>query len=303
MLKVGIRKKTKESIAGWVFISPMIVGMLLFLTFPLIFSIVISFTNYTIGMDIFGGDYQFIGFENYRNALYDVFFMQGMINILITCAGIPIGLVISLIITNLLVSNPKFAIIFKAIYYVPTICGMVAITFIWQWIYAPMYGLINQVLASINIPTVAFVGSKQFFIPSMIVMGIWSGMGTMILLLFASLKAISKQLYEAASIDGANFFQKFIHITIPGLSPTIFYILVTGISGTLQEFTKFQIMRGGVVSDWSVTPAWWIYNYTIDSAYGFQLGYASSLGIILGVFILIISAIQFVISRMWVSYD
>ena len=114
-----------------------------------------------------------------------------------------------------------------------------------------MYGLINKFLMGIGVTneSIAFLGRKNFLI-SMIVMGIWSGMGTSILLLFASLKNVSKQLYEAASIDGANFAQKFVHITLPAVSPTTFYILITGISGTLQEFTRFKVMRGDKLTVW-----------------------------------------------------
>ena len=137
-----------------------------------------------------------------------------------------------------------------------------------------------------------FLGEDYFF-PSMIVMGIWSGLGTSVLLLFAALKNISKSLYEAAEIDGCNGFQKFLHVTLPGVSPITFYILITGIMGSFQDFSRFQVVRGGVR---------YIYNYS-SSTWNYQLGYASALGILLGLVILCLSAFNFVISKLWVKYE
>lgn len=292
------KKKLSDNLTGWLFIAPILIGTLLFLAFPLGFAIYISFWKYQNFQFI-----EFVGLQNYADIFYDQYFMKGMMNILITCIGVPIGMALSLILTNVMLANPKCQIVFKTIYYVPTICGAVAITFIWQWMYAPMYGLINTLLMNLGITTksIAFTG-RQYFLPSMIVMGVWSGLGVSILLFYASLKSISKQLYEAASIDGANFFQKFIHITLPAVSPTTFYVLITGISGTLQEFTRFQVMSGGNINEWNVTPVWWIY-YQTQAFAGFNYGYASAMGIFLGFLILIVSALQFVGSRLWVNYD
>ncbi|HHT67468.1 MAG TPA: sugar ABC transporter permease [Erysipelotrichaceae bacterium] len=294
------RKKINDNLTGWLFILPMVVGTLCFLAFPLIFALIISFWKYQNFQFV-----EFVGFQNYSDIFYDEYFMKGMINILISCIGVPIGILLSLILTNIMVANPKFSIVFKTIYFIPTICGAVAITFIWKWMYAPMYGLINTFLMKVGWAekSIGFLG-REYFLPSLMVMGIWSGLGVSILLFFASLKSVSKQLYEAASIDGANFFQKFIHITLPAVSPTTFYILITGISGTLQEFSRFQIMRGGTgaITLWSVTPTWWIY-YNTTAASGFNYGYASAMGIFLGILILIVSALQFVGSKLWVNYD
>lgn len=291
------KKKVMESLTGWLFVAPIIVGTLLFLAFPLGYAVVISFTD---TQATFEGS-KFVGFENYITAFEEPLFMQGMINVLITCLGVPIGIFIAIILTNLLVSNPKGSTIFKSIFYVPTICGSIAISFIWQSMYAQGYGVINQALKTLGWITtdINFISDKYFLL-SMIIMGVWAGLGTSILLLFASLKGVNKQLYEAASIDGANFLQKFHYITLPALSPTVFYILVTGISGTLQEFSRFQAMAGSHgTPEWAMSPVWFIY---IRTANNFR-GQAAACGIILGIFILIISAFQFVGSRLWVNYD
>ncbi len=290
-------KKIKESLVGWLFIAPLLIGLLMFLAFPIGYAVWLSFTDTTATTE----NANFIGLANYAQVFQEPLFMQGMINVLINALGVPIGILIATVLTNLLVSNPKCSIIFKSIYYIPTICGAIAISFIWQSMYAQGYGIFNQILKDLGwIKTdINFISDKNF-LGSMIVMGVWSGLGTSILLLFASLKAVSKQLYEAASIDGASFVQKFFKITLPALSPTIFYILVTGISGSLQEFSRFQAMAGAKgTPQWAMSPVWFIYIRTTNN----MRGEAAAAGIILGLFILIVSAFQFVGSRLWVNYD
>lgn len=291
------KKRLMENITGWIFIAPLLIGILMFLAFPLGYAVVISFTDTYATVN----GAHFIGFQNYITAFQEPLFTQGIINVLITCIAVPIGIFIAIILTNLLVSNPKGSIIFKSIFYVPTICGSIAISFIWQSMYAQGYGVINQALKNLGWITtdINFISDKNFLV-SMMVMGVWSGLGTSILLLFASLKSVNKQLYEAASIDGANFLQKFKYITLPALSPTVFYILVTGISGTLQEFSRFQAMAGSHgTPEWAMSPVWFIY---IRTANNFR-GQAAACGIILGFFILLISAFQFIGSKLWVNYD
>ncbi|MCR5491662.1 MAG: sugar ABC transporter permease [Bacilli bacterium] len=291
------KKRLKEAFAGWVFVAPLLIGILLFLAFPLGYAFVISFTDAEASME----GAEFVGFDNYITAFQEPLFMQGMINVLITCAAVPVGIFIAVILTSLLVNNPKGSLLFRAIFYVPTICGSIAISFIWQSMYAQGYGVINQTLKGLGwiSEDINFISDKNFLI-SMMVMGVWAGLGTSILLLYASLKGVSKTLYEAASVDGANFLQKFRYITLPALSPTIFYILVTGISGTLQEFSRFQALAGAHgTPEWAMSPVWFIY---IRTANNFR-GQATACGIILGACILIISAFQFVGSRLWVNYD
>ncbi|MCF0107400.1 MAG: sugar ABC transporter permease [Bacilli bacterium] len=296
------KKKISEAITGWLFIAPLCIGMLLFLAFPLVYAIVISFTSFN-GFD--QSTFKFVGFDNFVRVFNDSEFWYGMRNVMLSCLGVPIGVALALILTNILVSNPKCSIVFKSIYYVPTICGAVAITFIWKWLYFPSdNGLINSILTTLfGCKPITFI-SRENFIPSMMVMGIWSGMGVSVLLIYASLKGVNKQLFEAASIDGANFLQKFWYITIPAVSPTLFYILITGISGNMQEYARFSIMGGNNALDWNVTPVWAIVGYVQGSGgKPFEAAYACSMGLVLGVFILIVSAIQFVVSKYWVNYD
>jgi multiple sugar transport system permease protein len=289
-------KKRKDVATAWAFLAPMIVGFLFFTAFPLVYAIVMSFTEY----HLFDTPV-FIGWDNYVAAFQDEYFKSSLVNACINAIGVPIGILISLLLASLSNLFPRIGSFFRTLYFIPTICGAVAITFIWQWMYAPLYGLLPTFFASIGLPNINFLG-KDYFLPSMIVMGLWSGIGTSLLLLFAALKNVPNQLYEAADVDGANFFQKFIHVTLPGVSPITFYCLITGISGSFQDFTRFQVMRGGSYSTWNIMPVWWIYQQT--TTFGdYNVGYASALGVILGLIIVALSTIQFVLARWWVHYD
>lgn len=292
------KRKISDHLFGYAFSLPLVIGLCMFFFGPLIYAIFLSFTNYSFAnMDSF----KWVGLDNYVNAFSDKWFLRSLINALVNCIGVPIGIFIALVLSNFLVNNKRFSVLFRTIYYIPTICGAVAITFIWRWLYAPLYGVLPKLFEAMGIPNMNFLG-EDYFLPSMIVMGVWSGIGTSTLLLFAQLKSISKSLYEAAMIDGCNAFQRMIHVTVPGVSPIMLYILMTGIIGSFQDFSRFQVMRGDSLSYWSVMPVWYIYKYA-SSEWNYQLGYASALGILLGIIILLLTLVNFIISRFWVKYE
>lgn len=135
---------------------------------------------------------------------------------------------------------------------------------------------------------------------SMIIMGVWSGIGTSVLLLYSSMNGVDKSLYEAASVDGANSFQQLLHITVPAISPVVFYILFTGILGSFQDFARFQVMASNSPAEYNIMPVWEIYQQVVS---GGNLAYGCALGIILGLIIIAISALQFAVSKFWVNYE
>lgn len=292
------RKKVADGVSGALFVAPLCIGLGLFLAFPLIYALVISFTDYQMNAPEL---MKFVWFDNYIRAFQDEWFLSGLRNALINAIGVPIGMFCALLLSTFILRVKKGGALFKVLLYVPTVCSAVAITFIWQWMFQGEYGLLNRMLVAIGLPKVSFLNRHNFW-GSMIFMGVWSGLGTSILLFYAQLKNIPNQLYEAAMVDGANAFQSFFHITIPGVSPVSFYILLTGIAGSFQDFTRFQVMTGDSMQEWNVMPVWYIYKFTsVD--YGYRLGYASAMGIILGIILIVISLIQFFVSRYWVHYD
>ncbi len=289
------RIRRSEYVWGWIFILPITLGFLLFTAFPLIVSFYYSFTEY----DLFHAPV-WIGLANFAELFKDTLFLRGLLNALIYTIGVPVGAMLALILASLLVHTSRGSLALRMIFYLPTICSAVAITFIWQWMYAPTYGILANLMKSLGLPQVSFLSSGRIML-SMMVMGVWSGMGVSMLLFYSALHNVSRTLYDAASLDGANAFQKFIHITMPGVSPVMFYVLITGILGSFQAFTNFQIMTNDTINYSNVMPVWWIYKYT--GPYGYRYGYASALGLVLGLILIVISAIQFVVSKFWVKYD
>lgn len=292
------RKKVRDTTTGVLFAAPLSIGLLLFLAFPLVYALIISFTNYQMN---FPDDTVFVGLDNYINAFKDEWFVYSLRNALINAIGVPIGMFCALFLSTFIMRIKKGGAIFKVILYIPTVCSAVAITFIWQWMFQGEYGLLNRILTALGMAKVSFLNKHNFWY-SMIFMGVWGGLGTSILLFYASLKNIPKQLYEAAAVDGANAWQSFWHITFPGVSPVSFYILLTGIAGSFQDFTRFQVMTGDSMQPWNIMPVWYIYKFT-SADFGYKLGYASAMGIILGLILIVISVVQSLISKAWVHYD
>ena len=295
------RRTRNEYIWGWVFITPLTVGFLLFTAFPLVLSIFYSFTSY----DLFHAP-EWIWFDNFIEIFTSPtdWFLESLVNALIYTIGVPLGAFFSLIISSMLVNIRRGSLVYRMIFYIPTICGSVAITFIWQWMYASEYGILWDFLEGLGIQLgdeFGFLNRDNFMI-SMMVMGIWSGLGVSMLLFYSSLQNVPRDLYDAASLDGAGPVSKFRYITLPGISSVLFYVLITGIVGTFQAFTQFQVMTGDVISDYSVVPVWWIYRY-ITGEWGYRYGYASAMGLLLGLILIIVSAVQFILSKYWVKYD
>lgn len=291
------KRKISNHIHGYLFAAPLLIGLVVFFFIPLGKAFYLSFTDYSFAnID----SYNFVGFDNYIRAFQDEWFLASLLNGLINMIGVPIGIVIALVLSNFLVNNKKGSVFFRTIYYIPTICGVVAISFIWMWLYAPMYGFMQEIFSWFGVKDMTFLNEENFM-ASMIVMGVWSGLGTSVLLLFAQLKNISKSLYEAAAIDGCNSIQRFVHVTVPGVSPIMFYILITGLNGALQDFARFQVMKG-TMTKWSIMPVWYIYSFASSEA-NYQMGYASALGIILALIIMAIYFLNQAVSKLWVHYE
>lgn len=291
-------RRRRDNLAGLTFVSPLAIGLTLFLLFPLVFAVFVSFTDYSMysEYDFFEFKFQMVGLENYIRAFQNQDFWRGMLNATINSIGVPIGILLALVLTNWLIRYPKGSLFFRTLYYLPTVCGAVIITFIWQWIFTLIP---NWLRLDFGIQNVNLLSEKNF-LTSMIIMGVWSGFGVSVLLLYSTMKGVDKSLYEAAQLDGANGYNQLIHITVPSISPVIFYIIFTGLIGAYQEFARFQVMGNDSPAPYRIVPVWEIYKQ-VNS--GGDLAYGCALGIILGLFIILLSAIQFAISKLWVHYE
>lgn len=301
-----LRPALKEELMGWLFAMPWILGFLLFTVGPMLYSLYTSFTKYNIIADP-----RWIGLENYENLFFkDPLFYKSLSNTFwMVIVKTPLVIVVAIalaLLLNVEIPGGKF---FRTIIYLPNVLSGIAAIFLWQWILAPN-GLFNVALGSLGIRGPGWFVDPAWTKPGMVIMGMW-WIGGNVLIFLAGLKGIPKELYEAADIDGADGWQKVRYITLPLLSPTIFFEVVTGIIGTFQIFTTAFILIGSKnspVGELGQSMLFYVL-YLYDRAFGkigqggFQMGYASAMAWVLFIIILIITVVQLRLAKRWVHYE
>lgn len=310
---IAKRRRSKllrgEAVTGWLFVVPWIVGFLTFTLGPMLFSLYTSFTEYNIIRAP-----EWIGLRNFENIfLRDEFFWISLKNTLYMVAvNTPIQIVAALFIAVLLNMELPGTRIFRTLIYLPTVLSGVAAIFLWQWILEPN-GLLNQGLGTIGIDGPAWFTDPDWTKPALILMGLW-WIGADVIIYLASLRGIDRSLYEAAEIDGASPWAKNWFITLPLLTPTTFFLMITNIIGTFQIFTTAYILTtdpgvstlGGTQHS-MLFYVLYLYKYAfgdsqVPGTSGLSMGYASALAWILFIIILLITLIQLRLSRRWVHY-
>ncbi len=305
------RPAVREGITGWLFAMPWIIGFLIFTLGPMIFALYASFTDYSITRDP-----KWIGTDNYTSLLHDDRFYTGLGNTTwMVLVKVPIVIVVSLVIALLLNTNVPGVSAFRTILYMPNVLSGAAAVFLWLWILTPE-GLVNNGLKLFGISGPAWWADANWTKPGLVVMGTW-WIGGNILILLAGLKGIPNDLYEAASIDGATGWNRFRFITLPMLSPTIFFQIVTGVIGTFQIFTTAYLITsssstgesGGSLANGGPGQSLLFYVlYLYNRAFGkqgigFQMGYGSAMAWILFLIILGVTLVQLWLARRWVHYE
>lgn len=290
------KKFKKEYLTGYLFVALPLIGFTLFGLIPILYSIYISLTQF----DLFN-DPIFLGFDNYVKLFTDdPIFWQSLINTFYSAIGIPIGLIISLFIALGLTKDIKGINFFRTAFFLPSVCSIVALTLMWKWIFNGDYGVLNNILGFFGIQGPNWLSTKGWAMPALIIQGVWGGIGGTMVLYIAAIKNVPKTYYEAAEIDGANKWSQFINITIPSISPTTFYLLITSIIGAMQAFVPFRLMTNGG-PDYSTTT---IVLYLYDNAFRYMnMGYASAMAWILFVIIMGLTLVFFRSSKNWVHYD
>jgi len=287
--------KHKEYLWAYLFISTPILGFMLFAFIPLSYSVYVSFTDYS--------GYKppvYSGTDNYVKLFQDELFWKTLFNTFYSALSIPIGMVISLGLATALNQKIHGIRFFRTLFFLPTISSVIALTLLWKWIFNDTYGLLNYFLDFIGIQGPAWLSSERWAMPAMIIQGVWAGLGINIVLYLAALQGVPRSFYEAAEIDGANNWQRFRYITLPCISPTSLYILITAIIVALQDYPRFQIMTEGG-PNYSTTT---IVYYLFQNAFRYMdMGYASAMAWILGLIILTITVLNFYLSKRWVHYE
>lgn len=277
----------RNRMTAYLFLLPNFLGFLVFTFIPVIFAFVLSFTNWD-GSD----NMEFIGFENFVKMFQDSNFTISFLNTVIYTVGtVPVIMILALLFSMLLNSGIKGAPLFRAFHFFPHISSIVAIAVVWQFLYNPSQGPINMALRALGVQNPpGWLGSTDWALFGVMIMIIWKGIGYYMINYLAGLQAIPKDLYEAATIDGANGFEQFIYVTLPQLKPTNFYVAIMAIIQSFQVFTPIYVMtQGGPGRATSVL----VYQIYKDAFVNFRMGYASAMSMALFVIIFVVTLIQF----------
>lgn len=286
----------REAVNCYLFISPWIIGFSVFIIGPMVTSFILSFAQCSIISPA-----KFVGLNNYIYMFTkDLAFRQSLkVTFIYTMGSVPLNLIGSLGLALLLNQKIPALAWFRTGYYLPAIMTGVPVALLWMWIFNPEYGIMNQLLYIFGIQGPAWLFSTEWVIPAFIIMSFWTIGGSMILYL-AGLQGIPTQLYEAAKIDGANKWYSFWKITLPLITPIIFFNLVMSIIGSFQVFTQAFVMTQGGPMNASLLYVLYLYRNAFSY---FKMGYACGLAWILFFIILFFTALLFKFSNRWVYYE
>jgi multiple sugar transport system permease protein len=291
------RKPTRDLLWFTLFASPALLGLLIFTIGPMLASLYYSFTNYQL--TALSSVPRFVGLANYQRMFSDPLVWQALgVTATYAVAGVPVRLLLQLLIAMLLNRGLRGTRIFRTLLYVPSATAGVALAMIWVLLLNPQFGLLNGVLGLIGVQGPSWLYSSRWVIPSFLLISLWQ-MGAGILINLAGLQGIPQELYDAAEVDGAGPPRRFWHITLPLMTPIIFFNLVSGIIANLQIFTQAYVMTNGGPGDASLFYVLYLYRNAFEY---FDLGYASALAWFLFAIVLGLTLIVFLSSSRWVHY-
>ncbi len=289
--------------AGWAAATPWMIGFIVFVGGPMVFSLVMSFTQY----DVLNAAH-WAGLANYRELAGDPLFYKSLYNTAFMALGVPLGIVAGLALAMLLDANVRGLSTYRTLFYLPAIVPAVAASILWLWVFHPTGGLVNTVLGAIGMndwlvrwgldAPLKWLQTEGLAKPALLIMGLW-GAGASMLIWLAGLKSVPEELYEAASIDGAGPLRRFLYVTLPMLTPYIFFNLIMGTIGVFQIFTQAYIMTEGGPNDATMFYAYNLFNQAFRYL---RMGYASALAWVLFAIIMILTLIQLKTSKRWVHY-
>ena len=281
MKKIFEKLVNTQSVAGWIFILPALLGTLIFIIIPIFCSFGLSFAKWDLLNDI-----SFVGLDNYKNIFSSDLFYKILLNTVVFALSTSIfGVIIPLILAAVLNSKIRGSDFYKTAYFLPFITPMVVVGVVWAWIFDPNIGFLNQVL-HLNIN---WLYDSNFAMPALIIVSVWKLIGYNMIIFLSSLSAISQSLFEAAKIDGANSIQTFKNVTIPLLSPTIFFVVIITAISSFQVFDLIYLMTQGGPFDSTNVLVYEIYRNAFEY---FNVGKASAIAYVLFVIILTLTLIQ-----------
>jgi len=290
-----LTNRQRESLMGYLFLSPWLLGFVIFLAGPMIASLYLSFTQYKVIQAP-----SWIGFANYQRMFTDELFYHSLrVTVVYTAISVPLGIAAALGVAVLLNQKIIASGLFRTIFYLPSIISGVAVAIVFAWIFNFRFGILNYLLSLVGIPGPNWLGSPRWALWAFVLMSLW-GIGGNVVIFLAALQGVPQSLYEAAEIDGAGSWQRFWKITLPMISPALLFVFIMGVIGTFQTFTQSYIMTGGGPANATLFYLLYLYKNAFN---WFEMGYASALAWVLFLIIMVCTLILLRSSTLWVHYE
>lgn len=292
------KRRRKENFFGVLFAMPVMLGFVIFVFAPLVVSLVMSLTDY----NVISAETHFVGFDNFKHLFdgTDMYFFQSLkVTVYYVLLSVPLQIVFSFSVAMLLNVPVKGKSFFRTVFYLPTVVPAVASSIVWMMMFDPDTGILNSILKAVGLPTSKWIFGESSVIPSLALMSLWTVGGTIVIFL-AGLQNVPKELYESVAVDGGGWFAKLRAVTIPMVSPTIFFNLIMGFIGSFQVFSQAYIMTTGGPNNASLFYVYYMYREAFQ--YG-NISVACALGWILFLIVLVLTAVVFKSSSLWVFYE
>jgi len=279
----------------YLFTSPWLIGFLIFVLFPIGYSLYLSFTEYDVVTKPV-----FIGLDNYAKLVADPLFWKSLSNTVVYSAlHLPLTLALALILALLLNRDLRGSSFFSGIFYLPGVIPIVSTSLMWMWIFNLKWGILNILMRAVGLKAIPWLGNEFWSKPALVVMSLW-WVGTNMLIYLASLKDVPSELYEASEVDGANPWIQFWRITLPLISPTILFTLILGVIGSFQVFTQSHIMTQGGPQDATLFLVLYLYN---NAFRWLHMGYSSTIAWALFLIVLVMTLVILKLSSRQVYYE
>lgn len=277
--------KKNPRLTPYLLVSPYILHLVVFVLFPIVFSLILMFHRWNIISPM-----EFIGFQNFTKLFQDRLFFQSIINTLIFLfIHIPLQIVVALFLAEMLNQKIRWRSFLRASYFLPVIISGVVVTIVWSQLYGLDTGLLNRILVSVGLPKVEWITSPNIAMPSIAIMATWKNVGLYVVLFLVGLQSVPPHYYEAADIDGATHWQKFRYITIPAINPTIFMVVILSTIGGFSLFIEPYIMTGGGPLNSTLSAVLYIYKQAFTY---YHMGYAAALGFFFAAIIMLFIIVQ-----------
>jgi len=275
----------KKNTSSYLLVSPYVLHFVVFVLFPVGFSLFLTFHEWNII-----GPMKYVGLSNYEKLIQDIYFLKSIRNTLVFLAiHIPLQIVIALGLAAVLNEKIWFRAFFRGAFFMPVVVSGVVVTVLWQQLYGYEMGSINTFLRWIGVDKIGWLIDPSWAMPSIAIMATWKNVGLYIILFLVGLQTVPRSLYEAADLEGANKWQKFLYITLPGINPTIFMVVVLSTIGGFSLFIEPYVMTGGGPLNSTLSSVLYIYK---QGFFYYHMGYAATLGFVFALLILLVVFIQ-----------